>query len=247
MTPELQFSGSSLLLVLLGGAGLYVGLRYGRALVHNLPLNRGRKQVVDRFRPLVEAVLTVGYALLALRLLLGAQVLYSAFTLVAVGLLAVAVSWFVLRDVLAGLLIKASELCLPGDTITVGELRGRVRGLGTRVVALDTDDGGQAFVPYTQLSRQALVCHPAPDGAYRYSFRVHLEEPVTPAAGVQLLRRHILNSHWSSVVREPQIFLCDDGSFHVTLFALADHRGPAIEASLRRLLDEQGAAGSEPK
>ena len=51
MTPELQFSGSSLLLILLGGAGLYVGLRYGRALVQNLPLNRGRKQVVDRFRP----------------------------------------------------------------------------------------------------------------------------------------------------------------------------------------------------
>lgn len=245
MIDELHISGLWLVVVVILGAVLYVSMRWVRNRLTRLSLSKPRRALIDRVRPLVEAVATVLYVVISVRLVLGGDPIYQTFVLGVVIIGFVWIGWSAIRDVVAGLLLKASELCMPGDYIEVDGVGGRVRGLGYRVIALETPDGGQAFIPYSRISRQTLVRKPVTDGVYRHNFEIDVAADVDIVEGVELLRRHALNSHWHSVVQEPTIEVREDGTFLVTVYAIAPNQGHRIESSMRRDLETSSSSHSD--
>ncbi len=236
---ELQISGLSLIMILIVGALIYAVLRWVRSRLLSLQMSKRRRIIVDRTRPLIEAVTTIAYVLWAVGYLLGDHPLYTTIVLGALVVGFVWISWFAIRDVVAGMLLKASELCLPGDHIEIGGVSGRVRGLGYRVVALDMADGNQAFIPYSRFSRETLVRKPVTDGVFRHSFEVTVPPGLGIVEGKKAISCHALNSHWHSVVKDPSIEVDEEGVFRVTVFAVAANQGHRIEASVRRALDQR--------
>lgn len=236
MSEDLHISGPGLVFVLLLGVAIYIGLRWLRLRVRSLSLSRPRRELFERLRPLIEAVATIVFLVLSVRIVLGDQPLYSTLVLGLILVAAVLLGWFALRDVVAGMLLKASELCLPGDWVEIGGVTGRVHGLGYRVIALDTIDGGQAFVPYSRVSRETLVRRPDTDGLFQHSFRVRFDEDGDVVERKDRLRRIALNSHWHSVVREPRVEIDEDRGFTVTVFAIASNQGHRIEKQVRLAL-----------
>ncbi len=211
---------------------LFALLRWLRRLVILVPMSKARQRTVNRGILVSETVVVLVFLLTSIPLL----VLKGdpAYTPIFFGILILGViwvSWFVIRDAVAGLFIKAGEVVRLGDRVEIDGASGRLTRLGYRVFELETSEGEQVVVPFSRLSQQAVSRTPAIDNVFRYSFRLP-RPPSALAETYDRIRRTALNHHWSSLARDPQIEL-QGMELVVTVFSLDAVHGPAIEAAVR--------------
>ncbi|EDM75803.1 hypothetical protein PPSIR1_34722 [Plesiocystis pacifica SIR-1] len=247
----LSLSGLGLVLVVLGGLILFTAMGGLRWLVDRLPMSEGRRRTLIRLRPVLEVVVATTYLLLALPAVLDDHL---EFTPVSLGLMAltfglIGVSWATLRDLVNGVFIKAGELCREGDRVIVSGRVGVVRHLGHRFLTLESESGEEVFIPYGQLSRESIVRTQARAGSHRHSFELALPASLEPSPALRALSQAALASHWSSLVRPPELEALGGGRVRVHVYALGREQGVVIEAAVRELaasLEAQPADASSP-
>ena len=232
---QVEVSAPGLIVVLLGGILLYAVMRKVRDLLSRAPMGTSRRRLVRRARPIAEAVVVVGYLVSTVPLVLRGHPAHTAIVLALMVLGFVLLTWFALRDAVSGMFLKAGEFCQVGDFVQVEGVRGRVRGLGFRVLALETEGGEEAFIPYSRISRQSLVRRPAADGLHRHSFEVDRPAGIEPVDLKTAIRRMALTSHWSSVARDPEVMV-EEERCAVTIFALDPDRAHDVEKHVRNAL-----------
>jgi small-conductance mechanosensitive channel len=231
---ELTVTGLGLVAFVVFGFVLFALLGALRRLLAVIPMSQARRGALARLRPVFEATAALVYLLLAVPIVFKAQ---SSVILTVLFFGMFGVLWFPIRDFVNGMLIRAGQQCEVGDRVTVGERIGVVRRLGYRTLTLETDDGTEVFVPYGQLSRGAIVRTPRVDGVHRYGFDVQLG-PGDPLETITRIKRLAMHSHWSSVVRDPEVEALVGGGVRVNVFALGREHGPAIEAAVLRGLSD---------
>lgn len=225
---------TALVLVLVYAAALAGGLLLIRGAIEIAPVDRSRREVARRAMPVVAWAAALAFALLAARTLLADEPVVSAVaTVVVVSGFALA-SAPALRDVAAGVFLKAGQICREGDHVRAGDLEGRVTRMGLRVMVLETREGEEAIIPFGRLAREQLIRSPSLDAISPHVFRLAL-----PAGGVgdlkRRIRRRALLSHWAAVSRDPEVMVVDD-RVEVTVYAIDPDRGPDIEAAIREAL-----------
>ncbi len=227
--PELE-------LALLGVGGLALllvmyGIGKASAL---LPMKKSRRELWTRAQPVLGLLLVFAYLAFAARLVLRDTSEIQPLAFVALGAGFAAAAWFAVRDFVAGVVLKAAKLCQVGDRIRVDETEGRVEDMGLRALVLETSQGEQAIIPYSRIARSAVMRTPAVEGVAMHVFEI--SAPL--GHGVPEIRRAILEaammSHYSSIVREPQIKPLGDRRFEVTVFSLHSDYASDIEAAVRR-------------
>jgi len=238
---ELTFDGTRLVLAL-GFVGVLVVVLAGlRALIRVLKLSAARRAAVGRVLPAFEFIVVVLYAAATVPAIFGdgpLAALAAAFVLVA----AVFAAWTPMRDLVSGVIIKGSGAIKIGDTLEVDDVSGRVKHIGLRVVHLETSFGDEAWVPFSHLTRHAVVRTPAVSGSFSHRFSVFAPENEKIVEAKQLIREIALLSHWSQVARDPEVHLAvahegdRQGVLKVLVFPVDPGRGPDIEASVRRAL-----------
>lgn len=197
-------------------------------------IGRRTRVRLGRARPVVEAVIVLLVLLVCVPWLFAGRDRVTQLVLGAVLLAAIGVSWAALRDLVHGTFIKAGDLCRVGDRVAIDDKLGTVTRLGYRTLTLATDDGAEVFIPYGQLSRRSLVRIPRSVGVHRHGFEIVLGDGADPLATIERIKQLALSSHWSSVVRAPEIDAIDGRTLRVQVFALGREHGPAIEALVRR-------------
>ena len=228
-------SGLSLVLVLAGGAVLALAVAGARASIALLPVARSTRAALLRGLPVVAALATLVYALVAVDRLLAHHPTVAAVAMVLVLGAFVVASWNALRDIAAGVFLKAGDVCQVGDHVRLDDLHGRIQRLGLRVLVLETSDGDEALIPYSRVARDRLLRTPAFEGATPHVFRLPLEEGISPAQLKAQVRRSAMLQHWSAVSRAPEIAIEGD-ELEVTVYSVDPDRGPDIEAAVKLAL-----------
>lgn len=206
---------------------LGIGVRWGARL---LPLTSRSREAVLGALPLFDFVLGTFFVLFAVERIFRGSPAFAGIALVGVFFFGLWLLGESLRDVVAGVLLRLGGSVGIGDRVRLDGLQGRVTQLGYRVLTLELSAGDESLVPYSRLTRAAIVRTPHVFGAHRHNF--HL-----PAGtDVEKLRRSVLLCHWSSAARPPVIRVGEDG-LDVTVFALDPDAGPAIERFVRRDLE----------
>jgi len=156
------------------------------------------------------------------------------------------VSWFAIRDFINGVVIRSGLLIRVGDHIRISDaVSGRLRRLGYRTLAIDTDDGKEAIIPYSLLSRQSIVRTPVVDGVCRHAFKVAVEPTIGVVDTISTIRTAALTHHWASLARDPVVEVSGDTMCSVTVFALTNERSIEIEEAIRGALAEASAAQAD--
>lgn len=236
---DLQISGLGLVLVLLFAFVLFALLGTLRWAVGQLPLSKARRAALARVRPVLEALATVVYLLIAVPIVFAGHREFTPLVLAVLLFGMIGLSWFAIRDFINGMFIKAGELCEVGDRVTVDQQTGVVTHLGYRVLKLVTDEGDEVLIPFGRLSRRSIVRTPRAEGAHRHHFELELPQVEDPMAAIAQIKQLAMSSHWSSVARMPEIEVLGGRRVIVHVFALGREHGPAIEAAVRA-----GLAGS---
>jgi len=228
---EVSAFGAVLFLIL---AILLFGLfRLIRYFLRVMPLTKARRSTFLRLLPTVEILVGLLYILSAIPLVFKDHPDYSPIVLTIILGGVVWVSWFAIRDFMAGVFLKAGKVCRIGDHVRLDGIEGRVKQMGFRVIEVVSSTGDEIVVPYSRISKQSISRLPKVDGLARHSFRLELPSTLPPLQAKQRVWGAALNDHWASLKRDPQVDISSDGSLDVTVYALTPDHGPLIEQSIR--------------
>jgi hypothetical protein len=227
LAPELELG------LLVVGFAAFIALLMGMGKLSSLvAMTQQRRQWLERARPVVGVLLGLPYVLFALRFALRdhGQLQWAGWFAIALALSVAA--WFAIRDFVAGVVLKAGRVCSEGDLVRLGDHEGRVLDMGLRSLTLETSSGDEAVVPYSLLTKEALIRTPAVQGLALHVFRVATQKPEAVSATRQAIIEAAMCAHWSSVVRTPEVRPLGNDVYEVTVYALDGDHGPDIEAAV---------------
>lgn len=234
MTSSFGGLGLQLLGYVIGAVLLLGVLKLGGAALDLLPMSTGQRRTLKRIAPLLGAALVLGYGAFLVRSLFRDQprVVPIALLLIAGGF--VAAAWGPLKDLVAGVFLKAGRVCSVGDSVQVGDVSGRVTEVGHRALTLETSAGELVVVPFSVVSQRAVSKVPVLTGAQAHVFELTLPENVDVADALREMQNEAMRHHWSSVVKVPTVRILGGRACRVTVFPLTIDHGTEIEELLRR-------------
>jgi len=175
---------------------LIIFLRAASYLLSVIAIQRRIKIILLRIFPVVEMFLWISYIFLASHRLFKDIAVYRLLTGSMIIVLIVIVGWYVMRDFISGIILKAEYAFEPGQTIKTSLGSGIITKLSYRSMEIVTREGETIKIPYTLLSSQPVTI-PADHGKWtgqviriKVSSRYQFEEIQN------MLKRRMLEMPW---------------------------------------------------
>ncbi len=196
--------------------------------------------------PFVELLTWTGYAFWGISVLFGSFVYYDLILGVAAVLLLLAFAWFVFRDFLAGVLLKAEQSLEPGRFIRAPFAEGYIQSLGARSLVLVNARGEVVRIPYSRINKEMFVFPPEDDESLPHHLKLPIPATRDPEAHKRLAEKELMAMPWITgsspfvdIVEE------EDGSYrlHLTFYTHIRSQGALVGERIRKSLSV--AADSE--
>lgn len=233
----MKFSGWALVEALTSGVGLLVLFWLAHRVLDLIPRLRAQL-VLYRILSGIEAVIWAAYAFWALDRVF-VDPLYSAVaTLSLLTVLGGLFAWFVIKDWLAGVVLRIQDVYESDQFLELGERRGRVTRLGHLTIEIEQEDGDRVKIPYSRISGQIHSIHHPEALSNYYRFRITVPRPVSVADATLALRTAILNTPWSSPNKPTRINLLETKqesyTFEAVVYATRQSFAQSIEDAVRQ-------------
>ena len=171
--------------LIVAGLSLYVLFRLIERFLMAVLRRESQLRYYRLFFPLAEGLVWIGYAFWAVSSLFRGfrqhDLVMGAMALVLI----LALAWFVLRDFIAGILIKSDTGLHAGQQIRTSFASGRVHRLGARALVLINQEGELVRIPWARFRDETIILPPRQD--QRQPHRISLRLP--PEASFEAIRR----------------------------------------------------------
>lgn len=239
------------------GAALLLGLlvaalvRGARFAIDVAPALAPRREALTRAFPLVAAAIGVLYLLFAAGLVFERYPQHFPIAVAVILGVTIAASWFAVKDLVSGIVLRAGRVLRVGDRVRAGALEGRVLRMGHRVLVVETARGEEAIVPYSALAREAVVRAPLGARVVPHTFTLVTARDLSVPETKATIREAALVCHWAALGRDPEVVPLDGDRFEVTIYALDADRVRDVERAVRSAVetprsgaDDQGLSTS---
>ena len=229
-------------------AGLFVfGLfrllaRAARVLIRRKTL----RSTILALLPVAELVIWVGYVFLGISILFRDLVYYDLILWVVVVLLLGALAWFVFRDFLAGVLLKAERSLETGRFMKAPFTEGYIRSLGARSLELVNEKGEVVRIPYSRINKEMFVFPPENDESLPHHLKLSLPATRDPEAYKRLVEKELMAMPWiTGSLPSVDIVEEADGTYrlHMTFYTHIRSQGALAGEKIKKILSV--AADSE--
>lgn len=227
----------TLAMVFLTGILLWAMLKTGRQILLALiPRFPSLKRTVP-LHGVISFIVWIIYAFWLAHVYFSGYEAYPFIVLSLFILFAALLAWFVLRDIVAGLVFSTRRQFSLNRRISFEDTTGRIIGMGITRMVVRTDSGDTASIPYSRLSGE-IVCERAEDTASEY-YRIELKliKTESPDQLQASIIREVLCIPWASIGTAPIVRLKkEDGSsfdFEVLFQSLNAQHAARAESVLR--------------
>ena len=196
------------MMVLLAGILLWALLKIGRQII---VASISRFSALKRVVPLLPGISFIVWTVYAFWLVYEwfsrYEKLYPFLMLLLFALLAALITWFVLRDIIAGVVFSTRNQFSLNHRISFGDTTGKIIGIGITHLAVRTDSGDTASIPFSRLSSE-VICERAEDTASDY-YRIllRLGKTESPDQLQAAITREVLCIPWASFGTAPIVRL----------------------------------------
>lgn len=235
---ELQISQSLIVKILLYGVILFVLLR---VISRILLLPRVKKLLdyrVNRVFPFIEAFFWALFLIWASQQLFAGKPLYTVMLTGAILLVAVWASWFAIRDVVAGIIMKVEDAYEVNQWIKMKQVEGRIKKLGYRSLYVEAEGGQTIRIPYGEIAGEQRILSDPRETSRSHSFSLDMPKTLSIEETAGHLRRRLLNSPWSSLKRDPRVrYLGESGDFYhfeVVAYTLGEDFSRKVEDYVKK-------------
>jgi len=126
---------------------LFATLWLLKLVLKNTPVRKSVRVRIDRIMPLVEGIVWLGFMLWCVGQLIRNEIWTSIGVLTIILLVVVFLFWLVIRDYLAGIILKIDGTVKINDWIRVKGIEGKIIELGNRTMNVLSDSGETVNVP----------------------------------------------------------------------------------------------------
>jgi small-conductance mechanosensitive channel len=233
----ISFSGWPLVEALTSGIVLLVVFWLLHRVLDLIPRLRAQPGL-HRILSGIEAIVWVAYAFWAIERIFVDSLYSSVATLSLLAVLGVLLAWFVIKDWVAGVVLRVQDVYESDQFLELGERRGRVTRLGHLTIEIEHENGDRVKIPYSRISGQIHSIHHPDALSNYYRFRIVVPRPVSVADASLALRTAILNTPWSSSNRPIRINLLDTTqethTFEAVVYATRQSFAQSIEDAVRQ-------------
>ncbi len=232
----------NLLVFILGGLLLFFFFRLMRRISRSIMQKRSLKKGSMTVLPLTELVLWIAYAFWGVYVLFGGQPYLDLVVGAMVVILLVAIAWFVFRDFLAGVLLKAEKSLECGQMIRTPYGEGRIMQVGGLSLEIINDAGEVVRIPYARLSSELFILLPADDDSLPHHLQLPLPAGRQPDNYQRMVEKQLMDSPWI-IPPEPVVKIIqttdDQQRLQVTFYASSALYALKVKEKLKKLLSEQ--------
>ena len=229
------------IIVLAVGFSLYLLLRGFSTSLRLLFKIKSKFIPWQRVIPVAHVVVLLLYIFWAMDFLLSEKSYYPYLLTAIVITICLLVGWFLLRDMVAGAVLKAQGVVAVGGHLRVNNYSGTINELGLLRVKMETDNGQHVSIPFSQLdtSLTSTVATDAeqPDSSFQYTIRFDNDAPLDDLADI--LRNELLSLPWVSPRKPPAVKwlrqLGDQPEFEITCYLLNQRHALLTEEALAKL------------
>ncbi len=192
--------------------------------IRNTPVRKSVRSRIDRILPSIEGIVWFGFMLWSAGQLIQNEVWNAIGVLIIILLLLVLLFWLVIRDYVAGIILKTDGSIKTNDWIRVRDIEGKIKELGGRTMIVRTESGETVNIPYSTISGEISAKPNPAEEIINHSFEIKLSKATDAETAITQIKKSILNAPWSSVKKNPEIRLINDNSsyyhFEINLFSL---------------------------
>lgn len=140
------------------------------------------------------------------------QLMYARIFSGALILLTVGISWPLIRDIISGFLIRMEGTYHHNSHVRIHNVEGTVKKLGFRSMEIETERGETIRIPYKIVDDELTVKSYPVETIKSHTFNIMVAKSQDINEYEKSIKVELLNSHWSSLRKDPRVKLVDETS-----------------------------------
>jgi len=235
--PDIEFSRFAVYLFLFLAVVLFLFFRIPGKVVPLLPIKKEMKRSLTRYLPALEIFSWGFFFIWTIQYFWKNNQMYSVGLFFILILLMLWVSWYSLKDFIAGAVFRANSSFKIQDTIQIEQYVGKIVDFQSRNIVVETDSGETIHYPYSKLLGKVIIKSIPAEMIRNKTIFLNISKDSSLIETITNIRSDILNLPWSSIKKEPQIKPIgennDSFELEIVIFALETEYFYKIESYLK--------------
>jgi small-conductance mechanosensitive channel len=223
-----------LVLVYLSLKGLGIGLKRLSGLRRGWNIRNGYVTSIAFFVWVLFVFWSLGY-------LFREKFFYPYLIISLIIILVIFLSWYLLNDVLAGVVFRIKHNLKEGAVLNAGKFSGQVKSIHLTHVSMRKEDGNIIRVPYARIIQEVVSEELTALPGKEQLIRIQVTPALTKPEAAALIRATILNNPWSPLNEEPYVrFVNEAEEGNVFEVAVSSFRMKQIQFIEREIENNPG-------
>ncbi len=234
MKDILNFDLSELLVVIiiLLGLVLFFLLKFIRYNVMTYKFGKNHK----KYFTILETGSWLFFGGWSLKMIFGGSEYYSIFTITIFAIFSLWIGWFLVKDFIAGIILKLSDSYQKGQFFRLGKIKGNITEINYLHLTINKNNGEIVKIPFSKILGSVHHKSFLDDKTKKGKFSFSIERQDSLVKTTDKIREIILLTAGVNIKKEPIINLIDDSEkiwqFEITFFVLDDKYCETIESNV---------------
>ncbi|MCD4737003.1 MAG: mechanosensitive ion channel [Bacteroidales bacterium] len=236
----LEFSQPDVYLFIFLAIIIFGFFRLMKRIIPLIPVKLSSRKLLVRLMPLVEMFIWLIFFIWSIQFFWNNNQLYAIELSIILAVFIVWISWFSLRDFIAGAMFKANREFSENEHIVIEDNEGKIIGMKSRYLILETEEGENIYIPYSRIIGKKIVKSYPAESLMGHSFTIeiktygHADEQIFKSS----IKSFILSLPWASITKDPQINpsgITDSGNpiYNITVYTPVKEYFSKIENEVR--------------
>jgi len=153
----------------------------------------------------IEIITWIAYFTEGINLFIHKNIIFSGISAIVLFVSIGWISWFILRDYLAGLFLKMDKGFKLDEIIEFDGFLGSVNSIGNRDIEIRIDGSNTVKIPYSQLFIKRLIRAGTSDNCAKTNFVFKLDSKINAVEAVDLIKVFIYQLPWINTAHEQEV------------------------------------------
>lgn len=233
-----EINSGHFILYILFGVLIFISLELIRYIVPMVIKNQKVKSKLSRYFPVAELLILFTYLVWGIPYIISKNSVWGMGMLFLALIILSFISWFALKDIVAGMIFKSGKNMTKGTSIKSFPYTGNIDRLGLRHLVIKTNDDLLIYLPYGKLIQREVEVSSPKHNLSKLQFTIEIENNENAHIVTEEIRKSILLLPWVSTKVAPQIEVMkvdgDKTILKIGLFALSSDYMQSIEKHIRK-------------
>lgn len=207
-----NFSGLAVYTFLFAGVALFFVMRVVYKLTPHLFNQRKLNKRIERILTVAELFIWIIFFSWALEYFLKKNQIYALGVLIVLLFIVFWIARFAIKDLLAGVVFRASGRYSLNDAIKSGNYTGKITKFRYHTLQIETDNGNTVYIPYSQVLMEVSIKSDNAELLSSHTFYLNVANQKDINKLIAEIKNAIVYLPWSSIKKNPIILPIEESN-----------------------------------